>query len=65
MSSRRYSGVPVLPLGVLHSPFVCAFCGATSDLRLTVLGLTRAEAAVCLDPIECVRRQMRRKEIAA
>jgi hypothetical protein len=46
--------------GVLHSPYICAWCGATADLRVTVLGLTRAEAAVCVDVVACVRRQRER-----
>jgi alpha-D-ribose 1-methylphosphonate 5-phosphate C-P lyase len=56
---------PVAP-GALHSPVVCAYCGETSVvLRPIVLGVTSAEAAVCVDVFDCVRRQLRKKAEAA
>jgi hypothetical protein len=51
-------------MGVLHSPFACAFCGETTGLRPSVLVLTRVEAGVCVDLVECIRRQLRQREAA-
>src|SRR5687767_10478447 len=55
--SSSSDDLPPRPLGTLHSPVVCAFCGGTSDLRTTVLIVDRAEAAVCEDQIGCVGRR--------
>jgi hypothetical protein len=46
-----------LPLGVLHPDSACTFCGARSDLRPTVLAMTRAGAVVCGEVVACTRRR--------
>ena len=47
--------------GPLHTPFACAFCGAAKDLRARILDATRSQAAVCVDTIACIRRQLKGK----
>jgi hypothetical protein len=56
--------IPLLPLGRLHSPETCAYCGAGkaegAELERTILGLTYAEALVCVNLADCLRRRLRR-----
>jgi hypothetical protein len=56
--------IPLLPLGRLHSAQTCCYCGAgkgeDAELERTILGLTYAEAAVCLNLADCLRRRLRR-----
>jgi hypothetical protein len=51
-----------LPLGFLHPPKRCTFCGTQGPLRRTVLRATIAEAAVCLDVVDCMRRRKRKAD---
>jgi hypothetical protein len=54
--------ISVLPLGRLHSHNVCAYCGADAnetELKWTVLAMTRAEAVVCAEFADCLRRRTR------
>lgn len=58
----RHPDLP--PAGRIHPLDRCAFCGArgnTAPLRLGYVRETLARAAICIDQIACVRRQMRRK----
>lgn len=50
-----------LPFQHKHHPLgVCSFCGARSDLYTTYLLATRSMAAVCEDPVSCLRNRQKR-----
>jgi hypothetical protein len=52
----------VAPLGDYHPGDRCAWCSlldSETELRITVLIATRAEATVCVDGIACLRRARR------
>ena len=47
----------------LHSLKACTFCGARERVYLTYLLTTRSVAAVCEDPVACLRRKGRRRDV--
>ena len=48
------------PRNALHSLTRCVYCGATTNLYTTWLLSTRSMAAVCEDPVACLRRKGQR-----